>query len=98
MNLLTTIALLTPSQAEMVRHGVNMGLCFQPLIQPFNFKKGIIKNEEGKFMFDNKTGKAIMEKDIAAALKEQVINDFKIEYGDNWKHAFQHPKLYTKLA
>lgn len=74
-----------------------MALCFQPLAEHYDFKKGIVKDEDGRFLFD-KQGKAIMERDVIAGHKEQFKNDLKKKYGTNWKRVFHNPSYALKLA
>lgn len=65
------------------------GACFQPMQQNYDFSKGIVRNEEGKYMFDS-NGKAIMERDLAIAHRSQYKQQCKDTYGENWKKVFYH--------
>ncbi len=65
-----------PVVTENQRKYYTEAMCFQPMYFAPDFKKGIIKNEKGEYMFD-KNKKPIFERDIAKAYKEQVILGYK---------------------
>ena len=108
------IPTLTPSQEIMTKDvtimekihgkmipvlhkGMNTALCFQPNALHYDFKHGVARDEEGKFRFSS-DGKAIMEVDVIKDHKLRVKIALQAEFSDNWKHAFQYPKLYMRSS
>lgn len=70
---------------------------FQPMQSRHNFKKGLVRDENGQPMKNGK-GEVITEKALVAAYKEQYKNQLKKEYGDNWKKVFHNPAYAAKLS
>lgn len=60
-----------------------------PAQSKYDFRKGVMKTETGETIRDIK-GKPVMERTILAALKEQVENQYRNIYGENWKWHFNH--------
>ncbi len=64
-------------------------LCFQPMAETYDFQKGTVRDEDGKYMFD-KNGKAILERDLAIGYRDQYKKTLQALYPKDWKKVFYH--------